>query len=97
VLTPPLAGPIVPSGRVWVVREVAAMNVQNSNTGGGIGALHISVGPIDIFATPLNGTMINYLYSVIDTRFVVDQGEELVASSSDFHWGWRITGYSLSK
>jgi hypothetical protein len=82
---------------VWVVREIAAMNVQTSNTGGGIGALHIGVGPIDIFSTPLNGTMINYLYSVIDVRFVVDEGEQLLAASSDFHWGWRMSGYRLSK
>lgn len=95
-LVPPIAGPIVPGGTVWVVREIIAENVQTSGGGGNCPQLRIGVGPLDIWETPPNRTVIARPYYATDVRYVMAAGESFTAASADFHWSWRISGYQLS-
>lgn len=92
---PQLSSP-VPTGFVWVVREITAINTPPSHPAVGVLRIELSAGVMPIWATPFNATVAGELYSGTDVRFVLEEGTQLGIDTPNPNWTIRVSGYQLT-
>lgn len=91
-----IAGPVVPAGRVWIVRQVTATVPTNAAPGSGVLGLVFLADSQPLWRTPVNGTLGGEIYEATDVRFVIGAGSQLKAFSNGAEWFLRVSGYDLS-
>lgn len=86
----------MPTGFVWVVRDVSVTSRPPGGEGQGVPSLIMSAGGRPVWRTPLNGTYSWVIYEARDVRWVLAAGELLSAIVPGVQWSIRVTGYQLT-
>lgn len=85
----------VPSGFVWVVRWVSAINVFSQQSIG-VQRLQFQVDGYPTWDTPAGATKCQEVYESGDVRWVAEPGSFLSIMSGDPNWRVRVSGYQLA-
>lgn len=92
----PEFGPSVPTGFVWVVRDVLAYFPSTAGALSVTPQLWLATDGCQIFATPPFETLANTLYSVRDLRTTMMAGAAFELQAGASGWNVRVTGYQLT-
>lgn len=87
--------PPVPTGFVWVVREITAYNGSGIRFGQ-VGPVQLLAGALIIWTpqdlNPISGVP----YTASDVRYVLEEGDVLQLVTNDTSWQLRVSGYQLT-
>ena len=85
----------VPSGFVWVIREISA-TFGSGDIGAGAPLATLLVASLIVWTTPVVGGLAYQVYTASDVRFVMNAGEFMVFSAPSNAWQLSVSGYQLT-
>lgn len=87
--------PTVPTGFIWDLRDISAINTFAFD-GQFVPPLVLIVnGSLTVFKTPVLSTIMGQLYRQ-ECRYIVTPSDTLEATSTSAGWAWSVNGYALT-
>lgn len=91
----PTVGGIVPSGFIWVLRDIVAINLGASGTWTSGFYIYDTFDSVPLWSCPPYGSQTWAMYHT-EMRQVLQPGHQLNARVLTANWNIRISGYALS-